>query len=188
MVKQSDTFPGGIDRQPSGLAAEVHLATETLLGELLDYMLRLPAHAMTAKMVAKVQAHLADPTTQVVRRLAESDALAHQAQRQNRHGASRFMPDGAPVLMLSVGPQEAVVSSPAAKTYGGTPHGRAFAAEARGGASPRRDNQLDHHLRDVRRAPHQVRPLKRIPPSPRVRVTGSKCGIGLRPLSGEAPH
>jgi hypothetical protein len=107
----------------------VHLATEDLLREVMDYLLRLPAHPMTVAIAKKVKHHLESPGTVVARKEAALLSAARQADRMNRSGITIYTAEGVPELVVSVGPEAAHVSSPAAAIYGGTSQGRKFAQQ-----------------------------------------------------------
>lgn len=100
-----------------------------MLEEVLEYLLRLPAHPMTVQMARKVQAHLQDPSARVARELTAQLAAAQQADRVVRGGVSSFTPSGIPVLQVAVYPESVRLSSPAAKEFGSTSKGRSFGLE-----------------------------------------------------------
>ncbi|MEJ6003737.1 hypothetical protein [Paucibacter soli] len=120
----------GPQHQFPELAEEVHLATEQLLREAMDYLNRLPAHPMTSALARKVQAHLDSPEAGIVRSQDEAIARAREAARRadlvSRKGSSHYTSKGLAVLTLVVEADKAILSSPAAAAYGNTSKGREF--------------------------------------------------------------
>lgn len=115
----------GTDPFPN-LSSEIHLAGEALLREAAGYLARLPPHPMTRELAAKLQRHLDDPRTGIIRERDELIASAQAADLIARKGANRYTPAGIPALEVSVEGGFARVESPAAKIYGDTSQGRSF--------------------------------------------------------------
>lgn len=104
------------------------VASERLLLETLDYLVRLPVNPMTAQLARKIRAHLEDPAQ--AREVSDA-ALAIKAAEQNRDlrsGVAWYTAAGLPALEVVVGAgcSVATISSPAARLYGGASAGKQF--------------------------------------------------------------
>lgn len=103
-------------------------ASERLLLETLDYLVRLPVNPLTAQLALKIRAHLADPAQASEFKNAALATKAAERNRDLRSGVAWYTPAGLPALEVVVhtGCSAATVSSPAARTYGGASAGKQF--------------------------------------------------------------
>ncbi|WP_454914418.1 hypothetical protein [Variovorax gossypii] len=104
------------------------VASESLLRETLDYLMRLPVNPMTAQLARKIRTHLEDPAQA---REVRDAALVINAAEQNRDlrsGVAWYTAAGLPALEVVVGAgcSVATISSPAARLYGGASAGKQF--------------------------------------------------------------
>lgn len=98
--------------------ARLHQAALDLLGEVSDYLSRLPTHPMTHAMHQKVLAYLEDPSATVKREslvaLAAAEKKAELVKSgQSFSGTTRFIPSGVPVLECRLLYPELRIESPA---------------------------------------------------------------------------
>ena len=111
------------EKQPYGqIDASQHQTALDLLGEVADYLGRLPTHPMTHALLQRVHSHVKNPAAkaQNIRLAMLSDSEVFAAKIMSGigfHGASRYTPIGLPVIAARLVYPVLRLESPAVQSF-----------------------------------------------------------------------
>lgn len=107
----------------SDIDSQAHLNSLGLLGEVADYLGRLPAHPMHSQMKRRIEEHLGNPEAKALEKRLTADALDKEYAARIASGVVfsgggvGYSEEGLPLLLVSFAYPKLRIESPAVSEY-----------------------------------------------------------------------